>query len=267
LRWIKRLRHNPDKVIRLFEFRLEIAMRAQQVMTRQVITVRPDTSIIEAANTMLQQHISGLPVVDDTGKLVGIVSEGDFIRRSELGTQRKRDRWLQFFVGPNKTAYDFVREQGRKVGEIMTPNPFTVTEDTSLDEVVRLMERKNVKRLPVMHEDRLAGIVTRTNLLQALASLARDVPDPTIDDDHIRDSIIASIRETDWGPLGLGIVVQNGIVQLSGIITNFDARQATIVVAENTPGVKEVHDHLCWVETSSGAYLNSPEDEELLNAG
>jgi CBS domain-containing protein len=241
-------------------------MRARQVMTTPVITVRTDATILEAADIMLRQHISGLPVVNESGKLVGIVSEGDFIRRSELGTQRKRGRWLQLFVGPNKVASEFVHEQGRKVGEIMTPDPTAVREDSSLDEIVLLMERKNIKRLPVMRGDRLVGIVTRANLLQALASLARIVPDPTIDDDHIREAVIASLEKTDWGPNGLSIVVRNGIVQLSGIILNFGAREATIVVAENTPGVIEVHDHLCWIETNSGMYLNSPEDEKLLKA-
>src|SRR5476651_358541 len=114
-------------------------MRAHQIMTRPVITVTPQTTIVEAANTMLQRHVSGLPVVDAAGKLVGIVSEGDFIRRSEIGTQRKRGRWLKFILGPGRAASDFVHEQGRKVGEIMTPDPCTVEEDTTLEEIVELM--------------------------------------------------------------------------------------------------------------------------------
>jgi CBS domain-containing protein len=241
-------------------------MRAHQVMTTPVITVRTDTTILAAADIMLRQHISGLPVVDESDKLVGIVSEGDFIRRSELGTQRKRNRWLQFFIGPNKVASEFVHEHGRKVGEIMTSDPIAVGADSSLDEIVLLMERKNIRRLPVMRGSRLVGIVTRANLIQALASLARIVPGPTIDDDHIREAIVASLEKTDWGPNGLSIVVRNGVVQLSGIILNFGARAATIVVAENTPGVREVHDHLCWIETNSGMYLNSLEDDQLLKA-
>src|ERR1700761_8825822 len=108
-------------------------MRARHIMTRQVITVGPETSIVEAADTMLQYHISGLPVVDTAGKLVGIVSEGDFIRRAEIGTQRKRGGWLQLLVGKGQTASEYVRERGRKVKEIMTPNPVTVAEDTSLE--------------------------------------------------------------------------------------------------------------------------------------
>jgi CBS domain-containing protein len=241
-------------------------MRAHQIMTRQVITVASGAAVLEAANTMLQNHISGLPVVDEAGKLVGIVSQGDFIRRAEIGTQRKRGRWLKFLLGPGKAASDFVRERGRKVAEIMTADPCTVTEDATLEAIVELMERNNVKRLPVVRGDRLVGIVTRTNLLSAVAGLARDVPDPTADDDHIRSRIIASIEKADWAPFGLGVIVLNGVVHLSGVITNENSRQAAIVAAENVSGVSQVHDHLCWVEPMSGMYLNSTEDEDLLPA-
>ena len=200
-------------------------MRAHQIMTRQVVTVGPDTTIVEAAGTMLQNHISGLPVVDASGKLVGIVSEGDFIRRAEIGTQRKHGRWLKFLLGPGSAAGDFVREQGRKVGEIMTQKPFTVTEDTSLEDIVDLMEKNNVKRLPVTRGDRIVGIVSRSNLLQAVAGLARQVPDPTADDDHIRDRIIATIEKADWMPFGLNVIVHNGVVHLNGVITEESSRR------------------------------------------
>ena len=239
-------------------------MRAHQIMTRRVITVATGAPIVEAANTMLQNHISGLPVVDETGKLVGIISQGDFIRRAEIGTQRKRGRWLKLLLGSGKVASDFVHERGRKVGEIMTLDPCTVTEDATLEDVVSLMEQNNVKRLPVMRGDQLVGIVTRSNLLQAVAELAREVPDPTADGDHIRNHIITSIEKTDWGPFGLGVIVRNGNVHLSGVITNERSRQAAIVAAENVSGVRKVHDHLCWVEPTSGMYLNSQEDEALL---
>jgi CBS domain-containing protein len=241
-------------------------MRAHQIMTRQVITVATGASIVDAANIMLDKHISGLPVVNEAGLLVGIVSQGDFIRRAEIGTQRKRGRWLKFLVGPGRAASDFIHERGRKVEEIMTSKPFTVTEDTTLEDIVELMEHNNVKRLPVMRRDKLVGIVTRSNLLQAVAELARDVPDPTADDDHIRNHIITSIERTDWTPFGLGVVVRNGIVHLSGVITNEQSREAAIVAAENVSGVKKIHDHLCWVEPMSGMYLNSQEDESLLKA-
>jgi len=242
-------------------------MRAHQIMTRPVITVTPETTIVEAASTMLQRHVSGLPVVDASGKLVGIVSEGDFIRRSEIGTQRKRGRWLRFILGPGKSATDFVREHGSKVAEIMTPEPLTITEDTTLEEIVQLMEKNNVKRMPVMRGETVVGIVSRANLLQAVASLARQIPDPTADDDHIRNRIVDALTKSDWCPFGLGVIVRDGIVHLSGVITDERSRQAAIVGAENVAGVRKVHDHLCWVDTMSGAYLNSPEDDNLAKVG
>ena len=241
-------------------------MRAHQIMTRPVITIAPETTIVDAANTMLQKHVSGLPVVDAAGKLVGIVSEGDFIRRSEIGTQRKRGRWLRFILGPGKSASDFVHEHGRRVDEVMTRNPLTINEDTALAEIVELMERNNVKRLPVIRGDSLVGIVSRANLLQAVASLARSVPDPTADDDHIRSRIIGAMERNEWCPFGLSVTVRDGIVHLSGVITEERTRQAAIVAAENVEGVKKVHDHLCWVDTMSGMYLNSPEDDGLAKA-
>lgn len=237
-------------------------MRAHQVMTKHVITVKPETSVVEAANIMLQNHISGMPVVDATGKLVGIISEGDFLRRAEIGTQRKHGRWLKLLLGPGTSAEEFVHAQGRKIGEIMTPDPLTVTEDTSLDDIVQLMEKKHVKRLPVMRGEHIVGIVSRSNLLQAVASLARDIPDPTADDDHIRERIIATIEKNDWTPFGLNVVVRNGVVDLDGVITEERSRAAAIVAAETVPGVKEVHDHLCWIEPMSGMYLESAEDEK-----
>ena len=241
-------------------------MRAHQIMTRPVITVTPDTTIVEAANTMLRRHVSGLPVVDTAGKLVGIVSEGDFIRRSEIGTQRKRGRWLELILGPGKAATDFVHEHGRKVAQIMTPAPLSITEDTPIEEIVQMMENNNVKRLPVTRGDQIVGIVSRANLLQAVASLARQVPDPTADDDHIRNRVIDALAKNDWCPFGLSVVVRDGIVHLSGVITEERSRQAAIVGAENVAGVKKVDDHLCWVDTMSGVYLNSPEDENLAKA-
>jgi CBS domain-containing protein len=241
-------------------------MRAHQIMTRPVITVTPETTIVDAANLMLQKHVSGLPVVDIGGKLVGVVSEGDFIRRSEIGTGRKRGRWLKFILGPGTSASDFVHEHGRKVGEVMTKSPLTITEDITLDKIVELMEKNNVKRLPVMRGDKVVGIVSRANLLQAVARLAHEVPDPTADDDHIRNRVIDALEKNDWCPFGLGVIVRDGIVHLSGVITEERARQAAVVAAEGVEGVKVVHDHLCWVDTMSGIYLNSPEDDDLAKA-
>lgn len=242
-------------------------MRAHQIMTRSVITTSPDTTILEAAKTMLQHHVSGLPVVDAASKLVGIVSEGDFIRRSEIGTQRKRGRWLKFLLGAGVAATDYVHEHGRKVSEVMTTDPITVVEDATLEQIVTSMETNGVKRLPVVRGGKLVGIVSRANLLQAVASLVREIPDPTADDDHIRSRVIAAIEKNDWSPYGLNVIVRDGIVHLSGVITDESSRQAAMVAAENVAGVSKVHDHLCWVDTMSGMYLESAEDVEMAKAG
>jgi predicted transcriptional regulator len=136
----------------------------------------------------------------------------------------------------------------------------------TLEEIVESMETNGVKRLPVMRGAELVGIVSRANLLQVVASLAREIPDPTADDDHIRRRIIDALRKNDWCPFGLGVVVRAGIVHLSGTITEQRSRQAAIVAAENVTGVKKVHDHLCWVEPMSGLYLESPKDAAMAKA-
>src|SRR5579863_5303125 len=237
-------------------------MRARQIMTRKVVSVTPDHPVLQAANLMLQNHVSGLPVVDEAGAVVGVVSEGDFLRRSEIGTPRKRNRLLTFVFGHGREAEDYVHEYGRKVSEIMTPSPITVGEDASLSEIVSVMERNHIKRVPVVHDGKLVGIVSRSNLLQAVASLARDAPDPTADDDCIRQRIIDEIEKNDWRPIGLNVIVRDGIVHLSGVIANERYRQAIIVAAENVEGVVKVHDHLFWMDLVTGNHLPSLEDEE-----
>jgi CBS-domain-containing membrane protein len=201
-----------------------------------------------------------LPVLDASGELVGIISEGDFLRRSEIGTQRQRPRWLQFCTSPGRLADDFVAERGRKVEDIMTRDPITAGEQTPLEELVSLMERNGIKRLPVLRDRTLVGIVTRSNLLQAVASISKEIPDPTADDDHIRARLLRTYEAADWRPIGLQVTVRNGVVHLHGLIGDDRARRATVVAAENTEGVREVHDHICMVDSWSGYYVGSPED-------
>jgi len=235
-------------------------MKATDVMTRQVICVAPDSSIVEALRLMLQNRISGLPVVDKNGELIGIVTEGDFLRRSELGTQRRRAKWLEFIVGPGKLAEDYVHASGRKVEEIMTPEPCVVSEDDTLEKVVELMERRRVKRLPVVREGRMVGIVSRANLMHALASMARDAQPTAGPDWSIRNQVLTALGAQHWAPR-INVVVKNGVAELWGTITDDRERQGIIVVAENVDGVKEVHDHMVWVEPMSAMAFPSPEDE------
>jgi CBS domain-containing protein len=242
----------------------EIVMKARDVMTRDVVSIGPDAEVLDAARLMLDHKISGLPVVDTAGNVVGIVTEGDFLRRGEIGTQRKRPRWLEFLVGPGRLAIEYVRTSGRKVSEIMTPFPHTVAEDAALEAIVELMERRRIKRVPVVAEGKLVGIVSRANLVRALATLAPETRASAETDDVIRDRILSELAKQPWAPQ-VNVVVRDGVVELTGVLTDERERQAFVVAAENVPGVKQVHDHLTWIEPFSGMVLESPEDEALAN--
>ncbi len=238
-------------------------MQVRDVMTRKVISVGANEPVLKAVHLMLQNRISGLPVIDAAGNLVGIVTEGDFLRRGEIGTQRRRPKWLEFLVGPGRLATEYVHAAGRKVDEVMTSDPCTVTEDDSLETVVELMERRRIKRLPVLRDGKMIGIVSRANLMHALASLARDSQAPTGNDAAIRDGILRALDKQPWAPT-VNVVVKNGVAELWGTITDERERQACVVTAENAAGVNEVHDHLVWVEPMSGMAFPSAEDEGKL---
>jgi len=237
-------------------------MKAKDVMTSPVVSIEPDASIWQAVRIMLQRHISGLPVIDQKASLVGIVTEGDFLRRAETGTQRQRPRWLEYLIGPGRLADEYTRSHGRKVSEIMTTEPLTITEDTSLDEIVRLMEKRQIKRLPVVCDQEVVGIVSRANLVHALASVARDIRPTSVGDQTIRDRILAELASQSWAPVALvDVIVRDGVVGLWGMITDERERKAIVVAAENAPGVKAVNDHLAWVDATSGMVLY-PSSEE-----
>ncbi len=238
-------------------------MQVRDVMTRNVISVVIGETVLNAVNAMLQNRISGLPVIDAQGSLVGMVTEGDFLRRGEIGTQRRRPKWLEFLVGPGRLADEYVHASGRKVQEVMTSDPVTVSEDASLETVVELMERRHIKRLPVLHDGKMVGIVSRANLMLALASLARDKETLATDDAAIRDRVLAAFEKQRWAPQ-VNVMVKNGVADLWGTIMDERERRACLVTAENVAGVTEVHDHLVWVEPMSGMAFPSSEDEANL---
>jgi CBS-domain-containing membrane protein len=188
---------------------------------------------------MLQNKISGLPVVDEEGLLVGIITEGDFLRRAETGTQHKRPRWLEFLTGSGRLAGEYVRTHGRKISEIMTPDPVAIAEDTPLDKVVGLVEQHRIKRLPVVRGRAVVGIVSRANLLHGLASVVRELPASAKSDSEIREQIVAELAKQPWTRRHyIDPVVRNGTVELWGAIFDDRERQAAKVVAENIAGVK-----------------------------
>ena len=234
-------------------------MHAHHVMTRKVISVAPETTVVEAANLMLRNHVSGLPVVDEVGAVVGIISEGDFLRRSEIGTQRRRPRWIEFFVGPGRLADEYSRSSGRTISDVMTHDIYTVDSDASLEHIVRVMERHRIKRVPVVEGGKVIGIVTRANLLHALASIADEIAPSSTGDNSIREQIFAELKRQTWAPVSMiDVTVRNGVVQLSGSLTDERQREALRILAENIPGVRKVQDHLVWIDPESGMYLEGP---------
>jgi CBS domain-containing protein len=235
-------------------------MQVRDIMTANVISIPAQATILEAARTMLRNRVSGLPVVDAQGQLVGMVTEGDFLRRNEIGTERRRPKWLEFVLGPGRMAEDCVRAAGRKVEDVMTRDPIGVREDDDLETVVELMERRRVKRFPVLRGDKIVGIVSRANLMRALVSLARSEEAPAGGDPAIRELIVAAFAKQPWAP-HVNVVVKKSVAELWGTITDERERQACIVTAENVAGVRAVHDHLVWVEPISGMAFPSPEDE------
>jgi CBS domain-containing protein len=242
---------------------MERGMKVSDVMTSPVLTIEAESPLLQAVQIMLARNISGLPVVDKQGKLVGMVTEGDLLRRAETGTQRRRPRWLEYLIGPGRLADEYTRSHGRKVNDVMTPDPMTVTEQTPLDEVVRIMEKHRIKRLPVMRGRDLVGIVSRANLLHGLAGIAREIKPASASDQAIREQLMGELRRQTWAPSALiNVVVKDGVVELWGTITDERERQAIIVAAENVAGVKAVRDHLVWIEPISGAVIYSLSDED-----
>jgi CBS domain-containing protein len=222
-------------------------MKVSDIMTRKVVSVSPEASIVDAIQLMLKKHISGLPVIDQDGRLVGIVSEGDFLRRPETGTERKPSVWLNAFFGPSEFAEAYVRSHGSKVLEVMSANPITVDERMPLDQVVHLMETHHVKRLPVVRRGKVVGIVTRADLMLALASLHRSARASPLDDSVIRNGILSAIHEQNWtAGVSVDVTVHKGSVDLWGTISDVAQRDALKTLAAATPGVKEVADHLIW---------------------
>ncbi len=234
-------------------------MIVADVMTRNVISVPPDATVEHAANLMLERGISGLFVVDGDGRLAGVITEGDLLRRDELGTQRHRPWWLRLLVSPGRQAADFTRTHGRKVGDVMTQDVITVGADEPLDQVVEVMEQHRIKRVPVAQDGKVVGVVSRADLLRALVVSTRKDDLVGSDDRSVREAIMDALDREAWAPMtSLNVTVADGVVDLWGTITSDQERRAICVIAENTPGVKQVHDHMVYIEPYSGTVIEAP---------
>ncbi|MGO7211798.1 CBS domain-containing protein [Rhizobium ruizarguesonis] len=236
-------------------------MLVQAIMTSAPITVTASSSVAEAAKLMLDNKISGLPVVDASGALVGIVSEGDFLRRSELNTERKRSWLLDWLTSPGKIADEYVRAHGRRVEEVMTAPVSAIAPTASISDAVRLMERQDIKRLPVVADGRLVGIVARSDLLRAL-SQALPIAAVSAGDAEIQAAIDAELARQSWSRNGfIHCRVANGVAELTGTIFDERERLAAKVAVENVPGVTSIRDQLVWVDPYYGVAIPPPDSE------
>lgn len=244
-------------------------MKAADVMTTAPITVHEETPILEVVSLLLNLQISGLPVVDKDGRMIGIVTEGDLLRRSELGTEIKRPHWKELFLNPGKLARDYIQSHALYAGEVMTANPLTVNPDTPLDEVISLMENFGIKRVPVVDGgDNLQGIITRVDILKSLRCVLENNRTPgdsfglMMGDDSVRKNILDKINGQPWAPQSnIRVSVKNGVVDIYGTILNESFRQALVTLIEETIESKNIRDHLVYIEPITGLYI-LPEDKE-----
>jgi CBS domain-containing protein len=221
-------------------------MKASDIMVAKVITVGPNASVRDVANLLLNEKISAVPVVSEDGNLLGIVSEGDLMRRVEVGTERHRSWWLEMLSSDEALAAEFVKSNARKVGDVMTRNVITANPEIHVCDIASLMEKNSIKRVPIVKDGNVVGIVSRANLLQALASAPLEADaQQEADDSAVREKVEARLNAQAWTkPWQLNVIVHNGTVELWGVVHSQIEKTAARVAAEAVPGVRAVNDNL-----------------------
>lgn len=224
-------------------------MNVADFMRIDIVTARPNMNVSDVASQMVRSHVSGMPVVDDEDTLIGIVSEGDLLRRAEAGTDRHRPRWLQVLMGSARLADEYVKSHALKVKDVMTSTVVSIDAADSLDTAVDLMERHRVKRLPVVSDGKLIGILSRADVLAAYVYKVRATKPGSATDGEIRQAILEAFEKEKWlrGDR-LTVVVREGEVELSGMIMSENERKALTVMAGSIDGVKRVTDNLTYVD-------------------
>jgi len=219
-------------------------MRAMDIMTSEVITVREDATVPEVARLMAERGISAVPVVDRENQIVGMVSEGDLLHRTETGTERRRAWWLDMVSSTNKLAGEYIKSHSAKVKDVMTRDVLSVTEETAVADIAVLLETNRIKRVPVVRDGKIVGIVSRANLVRALAmTITEGVGDG--DDRTIRDKLLAELKAQKWAEVSpANVTVKDGVVHLWSSYLSEQERRALIVAAESVPGVRRVEDHM-----------------------
>ena len=220
-------------------------MRAIDVMVRDVVTVYPDTDVAEAIKLLAEHDVSALPVVDPAGNLVGVLSEADLIHRVEIRTEKRRPWWQEAVTGASTLAADFAKSHGKKVGEVMTSGVISVSEDTPLSEIATLFEHKGIKRVPVVKDGKLVGIVSRSNLIQALASIVGRMDQHDETDRQIRLELMSRLQQQSWTDFGSrNVTVSDRVVHIWGLVGSPAERKALLGLAEGVPGVVRVCDEM-----------------------
>jgi CBS domain-containing protein len=220
-------------------------MRAMDVMASKVITVDENATVPEAAKLLAKHGISAVPVVDRDNRVIGMVSEGDLLHRAETGTER-RSWWLDMMSSTNKLAGEYIKSHSGKVKDIMTRDVLAVTEETAVADIAVLLETNRIKRVPVLRDGKLVGIVSRANLVRALAmTITQPVGGAELDDRAIRDKLLAELKAQKWAEVSpANVTVKDGVVHLWSSYLSERERRALIVAAENIAGVRRVEDHM-----------------------
>jgi CBS domain-containing protein len=220
-------------------------MIAADVMVRNVVSVKPDDAVGDVVDLLLEHDISAVPVIDDDKNVIGIVSEADLVRRKEIDTDRTHHWWIKAVLPASKLAHEFSKAHGQRVDEVMSRNVITAAEDTSLGNIATLLERHRVKRVPIVRGNKLVGIVSRSNLIQALASAMPALEGPTASDRQIRLDVLDRLAHQKWTEFGeTNIIVKDGVVHLWGLVHTPAERTALVALAEEVPGVVSVSDEM-----------------------
>lgn len=218
-------------------------MHAKDVMSAPPVTVTPDTRVEYVAKVLLERRISAVPVVDAGGRLAGMVSEGDLMRRPESGTERRPSWWLALFSGEDDQAREYAKTHGRQAAQVMTRDVVTVDESTPLERIAELLEKHRIKRVPVVREGSVVGIVSRADLLRGLAGRPPALPAP-IDDARLRERVLEELRNAGVEAVFVNAVVHAGVVRLWGAVASDAQLAAARIAARNGAAGHPVDDHL-----------------------
>lgn len=227
-------------------------MKARDIMTPHVVSVGPDATVDAVANTLISNGISAVPVIDIACRLIGIVSEGDLLTRWELGTELQRPWWLAALTSDATRAAEFSKSRAVKVADLMTRDVVTVDPETPIADIAHTLEKHGIKRVPVVENGLVVGIVSRANLVQALASARKRGAGVDRSDQALRQAILGAMASTPWGGRPFNVLVDGGDVELWGCVYSPEEAEGLKAAAQATPGVKSVEDNLRVLPTVIG---------------